>query len=100
MDNGSDLETRVLNCERDLDRQNAEIAALRMIATGLMAKWAKEDTDPQASAFRMFEAMIASLHSTQSKYADHEPMLQTFEMVETALRFTLNNVQIRLGTDG
>lgn len=72
----------------------AQIKAIELITRGLFAKWARESPDPQASAFRLIETAIGSLHSATS---DAQPeQLRVISMIEDRLREFGHCVEQRL----
>ena len=58
----------------------ANIKAIDIVVRGLFAKWALEADDPKASAFRMIEGMIGSLHGiTEDATADEARLVGKIE---------------------
>ena len=75
----------------------ANIKAVEMVVRGLFAKWAGEADDPSASAFRMIEAVIASMHHVSEGAGEDERRI--LMKIEDHLRDFGENIQIRLAAE-
>lgn len=75
----------------------ANIKAVEMVVRGLFAKWAGEADDPPASAFRMIEGIIASMHHVREGADENER--RVLMKIEDHLRDFGENIQIRLAAE-
>lgn len=70
------------------------LKAVELVVKGLFAKWAMEDSNPRASAFRMIEGMIGSLR--EIRVGDTPEEARAMDAIEDHLRAFLRNIDVRL----